>query len=178
MTVVARTFQKIILLCPSLLDRPIRLPMQGQLLELTRLLAAYPEKLQRSILILFTTGEEKGLLGSTYYTDHPIVPLYRTSANINIDGLALFDEFNNVVGVGSDLSTLGEELTIVARQNNLVLTEIPSQYFVQSQSMSRSDQFSFAKAGITGHIVTQDVADEIGDAGIEHLAPGGRLRRI
>jgi hypothetical protein len=125
------------------------------LLEISRIIAMADEKLQRSVIVLFTTGEEKGLLGSTYYCDHPIVPLYRTSANVNIDGLAIFDEFKDVVGVGGELSTLGENLSQVAQKMGLNLSEIPKEYFIESQSLSRSDQFAYARAGVPSILIVE-----------------------
>lgn len=125
------------------------------LIEIARIISKSSETLQRSVLFLFTTGEEKGLLGSTYYCDHPIVPLYLTSANINIDGLAIFDEFNDVVGVGGNLSTLGSDLLDVSMKRGLALSEIPEQFFVESQSLSRSDQFAFARAGVPSILIVE-----------------------
>ncbi len=113
------------------------------------------DQLSRSIIFLFTTGEEKGLLGSTYYTDHPIVPLYRTSANVNIDGLAIFDEFEDVIGVGEELSSLGAELRKVTNTMDLTVSEIPEDYFIESKSLNRSDQFAFARAGIPSILIVE-----------------------
>ncbi|MCB9247333.1 MAG: M28 family peptidase [Ignavibacteriales bacterium] len=67
--------------------------------------------LNRSIIFIATTGEEYGLLGSSYYVDHPMVPLYQTVANINIDGVAYIDEFNGIIGIGSELSNLSNYFT-------------------------------------------------------------------
>jgi hypothetical protein len=125
------------------------------LLEIARILAFQNKKSYRSVLVLFTTGEEKGLLGSRYYVDHPIVPLYKTSANVNIDGMAIFDEFNEIIGVGGELSTLGESLEIVARDMDLKVGQIPGAYFEESQTLNRSDQFSFAKAGIPAILIVE-----------------------
>jgi Zn-dependent M28 family amino/carboxypeptidase len=124
------------------------------LLEIARAMknALPPQK--RSILFLFTTGEEEGLLGSTYYTDHPIVPLYKTVANINIDGLAMFDRFKNVVGVGAELSTLGEYLEGVAEELGYYVSPIPSE-FSATESFSRADQIAFAKAGIPSILIAE-----------------------
>jgi hypothetical protein len=124
------------------------------LLEIARVLKSAAPPHERSILFLFTTGEEEGLLGSTYYTDHPLVPLYRTVANINIDGLAMFDRFKNVVGVGSELSTLGEYLTKVAAEQGYYVSAIPPQ-FSASESFARSDQIAFAKAGVPALLIAE-----------------------
>jgi Zn-dependent M28 family amino/carboxypeptidase len=125
------------------------------LLEIARLLSIHRNKYLNSILILFTTGEEKGLLGSQYYCDHPVVPLYKTIANINIDGLAIFDQVNEIIGVGAELSDLEADLETVARQFGLNIGTIPTQYFEESQTLNRSDQFSFAKAGIPSILILE-----------------------
>ena len=76
------------------------------LLELARIFSQSDVHPARSILFIALTGEEKGLLGSTYYVDHPIFPLHETIADINIDGIALFKSLESVVGVGAEYSTL------------------------------------------------------------------------
>lgn len=125
------------------------------LLEIARVLATMDTKPRRSIMVLFLTGEEKGLLGSKYYTEHPVVPLYKTVANINIDGIAAFDEFIDVVGVGSEYSSLEDDMIEVLDSLNLSLSGVPQQYFVESQIINGSDQFSFMKAGIPSVSITE-----------------------
>lgn len=109
---------------------------------------------QRSVIFIALTGEEKGLLGSTYYTDHPVVPLYKTVANINIDGIAMFKDFRSVVGIGSDLSTLSNFLDSSASEFNLQVEKIPKQ-FKQFDAFNRSDQIAFALAGIPSMLVLE-----------------------
>jgi Zn-dependent M28 family amino/carboxypeptidase len=123
-------------------------------LEIAKNFSSISRKLKRSIIFLFTTGEEKGLLGSSYYVDHPVVPLYKTIANINIDGVAMFDTFNDVVGVGAELSNLGEVLEQVAGELELRVSPIPSP-FLQTVPLARSDQISFAKAGIPALLIME-----------------------
>ena len=123
-------------------------------LEIARAFSHAPERPFRSIIFLFLTGEEKGLLGSIYYTDHPIKPLYRTVANINVDGLAMFQKFNDVVGVGMELSSLGEMLSHECRELGLEISPIPRE-FSASESYFRSDQIAFAQAGIPSILVVE-----------------------
>jgi len=123
-------------------------------LEIARVFSTSPKKPFHSILFLFVTGEEKGLLGSTYYLDHPIVPLYKTIANVNVDGLAVFDLFNDVVGIGAELSTLGEHLKIIVNELGINLSPIPPQ-FLGKESFARSDQIAFAKAGIPSILISE-----------------------
>jgi hypothetical protein len=89
--------------------------------------------------------EEKGLLGSRYYCDHPRV--LQTVAAINVDGVSLFDTYNHVSGVGGDLSTLGDRLEAVPYELDLGVAPIPP-VFREQDPFSTSDQFSFAQAGI------------------------------
>lgn len=101
----------------------------------------------RSIIFILTTGEEAGLMGSRYYVDHPVVPLHKTIANVNIDGVSYLDEVNNMIGIGSKLSTLDDIFLKVLKDNNLNQAEIPEQ-FAKYEAFTKSDQLSFAKAGI------------------------------
>jgi hypothetical protein len=127
------------------------------LIELARIFSKKANQTKRSILFLLTTGEEKGLLGSTYYTDHPVVPLYKTIANVNIDGIAAFEEFTDIIGVGSAYSSLRKSLEHTTEQSGLKVSEIPSEYFYESQNINRSDQFAFMKAGIPSVLLVEGV---------------------
>jgi len=144
-------------------------------LEIARVLAALPEKPKRSVLFLFFTGEEKGLLGSSYYVDHPIVPLYKTVANLNVDGLALFDTFNDVVGVGAELSMLGNLLEQIAGELSLRVAPIPAP-FPSLVSFARSDQITFAKAGVPALLVMEgpDYRHTAREAGLQRLINWGQ----
>jgi hypothetical protein len=124
------------------------------LLELARQISEAKVQPKRSIIFLATTGEEKGLLGSQYYTDNPAVPLYKTIANINIDGIALFRDFQSIVGVGAEYSTLYEFLLNTTSNMNLQLDEIPPQFKV-FEAFNQSDQISFAAAGIPSILVLE-----------------------
>lgn len=126
------------------------------LLELARLFSENNNSFKRSIIFLFVTGEESGLLGSSYFVDHPPIPKSNIVANINIDGLAVIDEFNSIVGIGSKLSSLGEILTDVAEQSNLKVDEIPSE-FDSFESFLHSDQLAFALAGIPSVLISDGI---------------------
>ncbi len=122
------------------------------LLELAERFNQLEKKPARSIIFIAVTGEEKGLLGSTYYTQNPLRPLFKTRANVNIDGLAVIDQFNAVIGVGSKLSTLDDYLQKTAAQMNMTVEDIP-EMFSQWESFNRSDQMAFAKAGIPSILI-------------------------
>ncbi|MBN8704314.1 MAG: M28 family peptidase [Bacteroidetes bacterium] len=116
-------------------------------LEMARILNLPENKPKRTIIFILTTGEEKGLLGSQYHTIHPVFPLYKTTANINIDGISAFDEFSDVIGVGSELSDLGQILEKVLENMKLELSGTPASQ-IGTESFYRSDHFAFASAGI------------------------------
>lgn len=123
-------------------------------LEIARVIAQEDRPLRRSVIVLFTTGEEKGLLGSSYFVDHPPVPLVRMVANINVDGLAFFDDFHDLIGIGGELSTLGSTLEYVCRQMDLRVGSIPPFFWV-SEALKLSDQYAFAEAGVPAILVSE-----------------------
>lgn len=124
------------------------------LLELAKAFSSLETKPKRSILFIATTGEEKGLLGSSYYTENPIVPLYKTIANVNIDGVALFKDFESLVGIGAELSTMDKWLNSTVETYNLSLQNIPAQ-FKSFEAFNKSDQLAFALAGIPSILVLE-----------------------
>lgn len=130
------------------------------LLELAKTFSTLELKPKRSIIFIATTGEEKGLLGSSYYTDNPIVPLHKTIANINIDGVAMFRDFNSLVGIGSELSTLDDWLKITSEKYDLVLQTIPAQ-FKSVDAFNKSDQLAFALAGIPSILVLEGTKNKV-----------------
>ncbi|MEL6822547.1 MAG: M28 family peptidase, partial [Calditrichota bacterium] len=122
------------------------------LLEIGRMIALEP--LQRSMLLVFVSGEERGLLGSLYYVDHAVRPLYKTVANINIDGISVFEPFREVIGVGGTLSNLGNLLTSFVTQSGIRILE-EGQVKNSQALFTRSDQIVFARAGIPSILVIE-----------------------
>ena len=129
------------------------------LLELTKSFSELNIPPKRSIIFLALTGEEKGLLGSQYYTDNPLVPLYKTLADINIDGVAMFRDFESLVGIGSEYSTLKSFLMETATHLNLTVENIPPE-FNQTEAFNQSDQVSFATAGIPSILVLEGLKNK------------------
>ena len=112
---------------------------------------------KRSILFLHVTGEEKGLLGSQYYTDiEPIVPLANTVANLNIDMIGRIDpnregERNYIYLIGSD--KLSTELHNLSENVNTKFANIELDYTYNDENdpnrfYYRSDHYNFAKNNI------------------------------
>jgi len=115
------------------------------LMELGRAFASLEVRPKRSILFLSVTGEEQGLLGSEYYTEHPLYPLARTAANINMDGMNMLGKTRDIVEIGMGKSTLDEVVAEVAKEQGRVVHPDPEP---EKGSYYRSDHFSFAKVGV------------------------------
>ncbi len=123
-------------------------------LELARRFSRLGYHPRRSILFLLVTGEEKGLLGSHYYTRHPTVPLYKTIAAFNVDGLAAMGAFQDIYAIGAGQSRLGTLIRDVAAENGFRL--VPVRYRRRMRELfSRSDQISFAQSGIPSTIIIE-----------------------
>lgn len=103
------------------------------------------QKPKRSVLFLFPTAEEQGLLGAEYYSQYPLIPLNKTVANVNIDGVNFFGKVRDFMPLGADRSTLSKAIEAAAEERNLTLeTDMrPEQGF-----FFRSDHFPFAKVGV------------------------------
>ena len=114
---------------------------------------------RRSILFLGNVGEEKGLLGSEYYTDHPVIPLERTIADLNIDMVGRVgeeyigkaDSANYVYVIGS--SMLSTDLHNVSEKANKTYTNLDLDYKYDDPNdpnrfYYRSDHYNFAKHGV------------------------------
>ena len=112
---------------------------------------------RRPVIVLFVTGEEEGLLGSSYFLDHPPMPVRTMAADINIDGLAFQDAFDDVVGVGAELSDLGAMLATAARRVGVRVAPPPPE-MATSESFARSDQKAFAEAGVPSILVAEGLS--------------------
>ncbi len=126
------------------------------LIEIAEILSQNKNNLERSVVFMAVTGEEFGLLGSKYYLDNPYFPKYKTIANINIDGVPFIDEFNSVIGVGSNYSDLGDFLETTGRNMNIEVKEIPSEY-LSFEAFNRSDQIAYANAGIPSVLILDNL---------------------
>jgi Peptidase family M28 len=108
---------------------------------------------RRSILFLTVTGEEKGLFGSEYYTDNPVIPLSQTIADLNMDMVGRYDDQHKagdqyVELVGSD--KLSSELHAINEEANRKYTQLDLGYRYNDPNdpervYYRSDHYNFAK---------------------------------
>ncbi len=112
------------------------------LMETAKFLSLYPPK--RSVLFLALTAEEKGLLGSSWYTDHPLIPLRQSVFNFNCDG-AGYNEKTVATVIGLERTTAQADLAKGCEAFGLkaALDPVPEQNLYE-----RSDNYSFAVKGI------------------------------
>jgi Zn-dependent M28 family amino/carboxypeptidase len=115
------------------------------LLEIARAFAQARHRPKRSILFVSVAGEEEGLLGSDYFARNPTVPVSQIVANINIDGVSLLYESKDIVALGSDHSSLIQQVDDVAKHLHFEVSPDP---MPEEIIFIRSDQFSFVKQGI------------------------------
>ena len=111
---------------------------------------------RRSVLLMTVVGEEKGLLGSEWYADHPIWPLENTVANLNVDMIGRVDEAHSddnryVYLIGSD--KLSSELHEISEEANAKYTKLALDYTFNAPDdpnrfYYRSDHYNFAKNNI------------------------------
>jgi Zn-dependent M28 family amino/carboxypeptidase len=115
------------------------------LLELAEAYVRLAPPPKRSILFLAVTAEEKGLLGAKYYATHPLYPLDKTLADINMDVINLWGRTRDIISVGKGQSTLDDVLEAVAAEHGRVVVgdAEPEKGFFY-----RSDHFEFAKQGV------------------------------
>ncbi|MEZ6019153.1 MAG: M28 family peptidase [Planctomycetota bacterium] len=134
----------------------------------------------RSVLFLLACAEEKGVLGTEYFAEHPPVPLERIVCNLNLEMLGRPDDLAGGVGkvwlTGYERSTLGPAL--IGRGIELVADPRPEQSF-----FTRSDNIVFVRKGVVGqtlssynmHTDYHRVSDEIKTIHFEHLTKAAQV---
>ena len=102
---------------------------------------------KRSIIFLTVSGEEKGLWGSRYFSEHPAVPIGRIVADINIDMIGR-NWRDTIVAIGKEHSSLGATLDRVNRDHpELNMTAIDDRW-PEERFYFRSDHYNFARKGV------------------------------
>jgi hypothetical protein len=148
---------------------------------------------RRSILFLANVGEEKGLLGSEYYTSHPVFPLEKTVTDLNIDMIGRVgfdmigkpDSLNYVYVIGS--SMLSTDLHKITEKVNKTYTNLVLDYKYDdladpNRFYYRSDHYNFAKHGVPiifyfdgVHADYHKASDEVSKIGFPMLAKRAQL---
>jgi len=111
------------------------------LLEIARRLKA-GEAPRRSVMLMFTAGEDRGLLGSAYYSKHPVVPFEKVAVNINVDMVGRSEGDVTAYNVGAD--GVFERAREVGRKNGISVKADPFPawriiYFIDSYHFARFD---------------------------------------
>jgi Zn-dependent M28 family amino/carboxypeptidase len=117
----------------------------AQMLEIAKAFTKLPTPPKRSVLFLAVTGEEAGLLGAKYYAQHPLYPLDKTLANINIDGVNQWGRTKDITVIGMGASDLDDYLKVAADEQGRTLRSDPEP---EKGFYYRSDHFNFAKQGV------------------------------
>jgi Zn-dependent M28 family amino/carboxypeptidase len=117
----------------------------ASLLELARAFKSLPEKPERTIIFLSVTAEEQGLLGSAWYGQHPVYPLSKTVANLNIDVINTFGRTRDITFSGAGQSELEDYLNEEAKKKGRY---VAPETHPEAGHYFRSDHFSFAKGGV------------------------------
>jgi Zn-dependent M28 family amino/carboxypeptidase len=123
----------------------------GLLLELARAWSAQKPRPKRSAIFLAVTAEEKGLLGSKYYTQNPLVPMGKTALNLNFDMILPLGVPESVVVTGAERTTAWGAVKAAAKKNGL---EIEEDQRAHLGIFYRSDHSSMARAGVPAFSVS------------------------
>jgi len=126
-------------------------------MDIAASLKAHPEKLQRSILFLLVTAEEKGLLGSKYFAAHPTVAPKSIVADVNVDMFLPIVPLKILKIEGIEESDLGTRAAAIAQ--SMGIKPIPDPEPLRN-AFIRSDQYNFIKKGVPA--VKCDVGFELG----------------
>ncbi|WP_084583715.1 M20/M25/M40 family metallo-hydrolase [Sphingomonas azotifigens] len=117
----------------------------AEMLEVVRAIQQSGKRPRRSILVLATAAEEKGMFGSAYFARYPTVPKDAIVADLNLDMPILTYPLVDLVVQGGDHSSIGQLVAAAARTEGLGVVPDPEP---REMSFVRSDHYSFVKAGI------------------------------
>jgi Zn-dependent M28 family amino/carboxypeptidase len=151
------------------------------LVEVAEALAALETPPRRSVLFVAVSGEEKGLLGSRWFADHPTVPIESMVANVNLDMVGR-NAADSIVVIGQEYSSLGPMVRrIAAEWPDLGLT-VSEDLWPEERFFFRSDHFSFAAKEIPAlfffagtHEDYHEPGDEVDEIDTDKTARVGRL---
>ena len=135
----------------------------ASIVEIAAALGALPEKPRRSLVFMAFFGEEQGLLGASFYGAHPMFPIERTVAAINIEQVGRTDSYEGnqkrrATLTGFDYSEVGEILQLAGEHLGITIYKDPR---VSDRYFSLSDNQVFADLGVPAH--TLSVALEFPD---------------
>ncbi|MGH8160706.1 MAG: M28 family metallopeptidase [Gammaproteobacteria bacterium] len=130
----------------------------SSLLALAKAYTLVKPRPARSVIFLSTTSEEQGLLGSEYYTEHPVVPLADTVADINMDIMNVYGKTRDLTEIGYGKSQLDPWLAAAAKDEGMTLKPYPHP---ETGMFYRTDLLEFVKRGVPG-VVAASGYDYVG----------------
>src|SRR4051812_48356047 len=100
---------------------------------------------KRSVLFMATTAEEAGLLGAKFYAEHPLYPLQKTLADINLDSMNVWGKARDIEDLSLGFSTIDDLLAAAAKQQGrtAIADSRPDK-----GKIYRADNFEFSKVGL------------------------------
>jgi Zn-dependent M28 family amino/carboxypeptidase len=117
----------------------------ASLIQLAAAFAKLNPPPKRSVLFMATTAEEAGLLGAKFYAEHPLYPLEKTLADINIDTVNPWGKTRDIEDFSNNNSTLDDLLAAAAKRNG---RELKPNSQPEKGSFYRADHFEFSKRGV------------------------------
>jgi Zn-dependent M28 family amino/carboxypeptidase len=115
--------------------------------EIAGAFASLNPRPKRSIIFLNVSGEEKGLWGSAYFSDHPAVPITSIVADLNIDMIGR-NWKDTIVAIGKEHSDLGATLNRVGAAHPELNMRPIDDIWPQENFYFRSDHYNFARKGV------------------------------
>jgi len=117
------------------------------IVELAQAFASLPEPPRRSLVFMTVSGEEKGLLGSGWYAEHPTFPMEQTVANLNLDMVGR-NWPDTIVAIGKEESSLGPLVDKIAAEHPELDMAVIDDIWPEEGFYSRSDHYNFARLGV------------------------------
>ncbi|PXX39739.1 M28 family peptidase [Undibacterium pigrum] len=135
------------------------------LLAMAQAAVTHPAK--RTQIFLWPAAEEQGLLGSAFYVQHPLWPLAKTAADLNLDSMNFVGKTQDMGVAGSEHSSLFNTATSVAKKMGLrIAPPVPD----LGGAFFRADHFNFVRAGIPAFNVGSAVFSGDGSFAFDHDA--------
>lgn len=151
------------------------------IMELAQAFASLPEPTRRSLVFLTVSGEEKGLLGSGWYADHPTFPMDQTVASLNLDMIGR-NWPDTIVAIGKEESSLGPLVERIAADHPELDMAVIDDIWPEEGFYSRSDHYNFARRGVPilfffngTHEDYHRPSDEADKIGYDKMSRIGRL---
>lgn len=126
------------------------------LIEVGRALANDADRPRRSIMLVATSAEEKGLLGAEYFAANPPVPVERLVAVVNLDMPLLLYDFTDLVAFGAQHSTLS---TVIERAGSAMGVTLSPDPMPEQGIFVRSDHYAMVKVGVPAVMLATGMAN-------------------